>query len=87
MHIGTVISRRLKNNMDKMDIKITIIGTNDNTQVKFLVNGQASRSGLVHAISEFLMGMKQSTNLALVTDGIEEFCESLERMKNDENIL
>ena len=68
--------------MDKMDIKLTIIETEDNIHVKFLVNGHASRSELVYAINEFLMEMKQITNLELVVDGIEVFYKRL--VKDDE---
>lgn len=63
--------------MDKMEIKIDIIGKEDKTEVEILMSGKTSRGGLIHAIGMFLMGLKQSTDLALVTEGIEEFCERL----------
>lgn len=63
--------------MDKMEIKIKIIDSENNTQVKLSINGQTSYAGLVHAISMFLIKVKDFTDLALVTDGIEDFCERL----------
>lgn len=57
-----------------MEIKIIITETTKTTKVKVLIDG---------AVSEYLTAIKQGANLAIVTDGIEEFCESL-RKDNEE---
>lgn len=63
--------------MDKMEIKVIIRQDANSTDIKVSIEGTASTSGLVHAVSEYLHAIKEGTNLAIVTDGIEEFCERL----------
>lgn len=63
--------------MDKMEIKVVITETGKSTDINVLADGKASSSGLIHAVSQYLLAIKESTNLAIVTDGIEEFCERL----------
>lgn len=66
-----------------MEIKVIITDNPEDTHVRVTIEGEATRIGLVHAVSEYLIALKQSTNLSLVTDGIEEFL--LRLGKDDEN--
>ena len=63
--------------MDKMEITVNITEDVDSSDIKVSGYGKASRSGLKHAVCHYLLAIKESTNLAIVTDGIEEFCEKL----------
>lgn len=63
--------------MDKMEIKVIIRQDANSTDIKVSIDGKASTNGIVHAVSEYLLAIKKSTNLSIVTDGIEEFCERL----------
>ena len=63
--------------MDKMEIKVIIRQDANSTDIKVSIEGKASTNGMVHAVSQYLLAIKESTNLKIVTDGIEEFCERL----------
>ena len=63
--------------MDTMEIKVLIKETEKSTDIKVLAEGKVSSKGLIHAVSHYLLAIRECTNLAIVTDGIEEFCEKL----------
>ena len=61
--------------MNEMAIKVIVTEESKDISVNISIEGIASAKGIIHAVSQFLFAIKEGTNLAIVTDGIEEFCE------------
>ena len=61
----------------KMTLTTIVDSLTDVTKIGTKIDGECTSNAMIHAIAHFLNAIYQSTDLHIVTEGIDEFVEGL----------